>query len=98
MHGAYASFTSKSMWLHVTLQLPQLQLYCLYWHVSQAGRHSYKLEGKIIVELWKQQFLATIGHTTRSLNWNGSLNWNDGVYSVMADGRMYIKRYFMNGN
>ena len=32
------------------------------------------------------------------LNWNGRLNWNDGVYLALASGRMFVKRYFMNDN
>ena len=37
-------------------------------------------------------------YTWGSLNWKGRLNWNDVVYSAIAGGRMYVKRYIMNDN
>ena len=36
--------------------------------------------------------------TQGSINWNDRLNCNDDVYSALAGGRMYVKRYFGNDN
>ena len=37
-------------------------------------------------------------NTQGSLKWNGSLNWNNGVYSAMEGNRMHANKYFMNDN
>ena len=43
-------------------------------------------------------YTALPGITRGSVNWNGRLNWNDGIYSALAVRRMYVKRYFVNDN